>query len=72
MALAMTASNPEMKELYKYLKTRKNNPLKKMQALVVISKKILVLVHTLVKKEEYYDASKVLGAVRKEQMKMVA
>ena len=72
MALTMTASNPEMRELYHYLKTRKENPLKKMQAMVVISKKILVLVHTLVKKEEYYDADKVFGTVRKEQLRMAA
>ena len=72
MALSMTANNPEMKELYRYLKTRSNNPLKKMQALVVISKKILVLVHTLVKKEEYYDADKVFGPVRSEQLKLAA
>lgn len=72
MALSMTANNPEMKELYRYLKTRRNNPLKKMQALVVISKKILVLVHTLVKKEEYYDADKVFGTVRREQLKLAA
>ena len=68
----MTATNPEMKELYHYLKTRKDNPLKKMQEMVVISKKILVLVHTLVKKEEYYDAEKVFSTVRKEQLRMAA
>ncbi|MGI6766433.1 MAG: IS110 family transposase [Lentihominibacter sp.] len=72
IALNMTATNPEMRELYKYLKTRKNNPLKKMQAMVVISKKILVLVHALVKKEEYYNAGKVFGVVRREQLKMAA
>lgn len=72
MSLTMVATNPEMKKLYRYLKTRKENPLKKMQAIVVISKKILVLVHTLVKKEEYYNAEKVFGTVRREQMKMAA
>lgn len=72
ISLTMVATNPEMKELYLYLKTRKENPLKKMQAMVVISKKILVLVHTLVKKEEYYNAEKVFGTVRREQLKMAA
>lgn len=41
MALTMVAVNSEMKQLYGYLKTRENNPLKKMQALAVVSKKIL-------------------------------
>ena len=72
MAVTMIATNPEMKELYCYLKTRENNPLKKMQAMVVVSKKILVLVHTLTKKEEYYDADKVFGTVRREQLKKAA
>jgi len=40
MAMIMVAQNNEMKELYQYLKTRKDNPLKSKQALVVISKKI--------------------------------
>ena len=68
MALTMTASNPEMKQLYNYLKTRKDNPLKKMQALVVISKKILTVIHTLAKKKAYYDPALVFGAVRKSQL----
>lgn len=29
-----------MRQLYDYLKTKENNPLKKMQALIVISKKV--------------------------------
>lgn len=69
MAMTMVATNEEMKQLYKYLKTRENNPLKKMQALVVISKKILTLIYTLSKKKEYYKSEKVFGEVRKSQLK---
>ena len=61
MALTMVAVNPEMKQLYGYLKTRENNPLKKQQALVVVSKKILTMIFTLSKY--------VFGNVRKEQLK---
>lgn len=68
MALTMVAVNPEMKQLYKYLKTRENNPLKKMQALVVVSKKILTMIFTLSEKKEYYNPEKVFGNVRKEQL----
>jgi len=42
----MVAVNDEMKKLYKYLKTRPNNSLKKKQALVVISKKIVTVILT--------------------------
>lgn len=68
MALTTVAVNPEIRELYHYLKTRAENPLKKMQALVVISKKLLTLIFTLAKKKQYYDASKVFGEVRRNQL----
>ena len=68
MALTAVAVNPEMKELYEYLKSRAVNPLKKMQALVVISKKLLTLIYTLAKKKQYYSAEKVFGEVRRSQL----
>ena len=68
MALTAVAVNPEMKELYHYLKTRAVNPLKKMQALIVISKKLLTLIYTLARKKQYYNADKVFGEVRKNQL----
>lgn len=72
MALVMVATNEEMKQLYHYLKTREKAPLRKMQALIVIGKKILTLIHTLAKKKESYDPGKVFGHVRREQLKMAA
>ena len=58
MALTMAATNDEMKQLYHYLKTREKSPLRKMQALIVVSKKILTLIYTLAKKKESYDPRK--------------
>ena len=72
MALIMVAVNNEMKEFYAYLKTRKNNPLKKKQALVVISKKIITVIYNLIKKQTEYKAELVLGEVRKNQIKQAA
>ena len=72
MALTMVATNDEMKELYNYLKTREKDPLRKMQALIVVSKKILTVIHTLAKKKESYDPDKVFGHVRREQLKAAA
>ena len=69
MSLTMVATNKEMKELYNYLKTREDNPLKKVQALVVIGKKILTLIFTLSTKKECYNPEKVFGEVRKSQLK---
>ena len=68
MAFTMVSKNAEMKELYQHLITRKDNPLKKKQALVVVSKKIITVIHSLLKKQETYKPELVLGAARKELM----
>lgn len=72
MALTMVATNDEMKQLYHYLKTREKAPLRKLQALIVVRKKILTLIHTLAKKKESYDPEKVFGHIRREQLKAAA
>ena len=69
MALTMVSQNKEMKELHKYLTTRAKNPLKKKQSLVVISKKIITVIYSLLKKQTTYDPALVLGDVRVEMMK---
>lgn len=68
ISVTMVATNKEMRQLYDYLKTREENPLKKMQALVVISKKVLTLIFTLSKKKVYYNPELVFGAYRKSQL----
>ena len=72
MARTTVAVNSQMKELYHYLKTRPVNPLKKKQALVVISKKIITIIHSLLKKQSRYQAELVFNQFRKNQMKQVA
>ena len=68
ISLTMVANNKEMRQLYDYLKTREKNPLKKMQALVVISKKVLTLIFILSKKKAYYQPELVFGEYRKSQL----
>lgn len=68
ISLTMVANNKQLRQLYDYLKTRENNPLKKMQALVVISKKVLTLIYTLSKKKAYYKPELVFGSYRKSQL----
>lgn len=72
IALVMVARNNEMKELYRYLKNRPDNPLKKKQALVVISKKAVTIIYNLVKKQARYEAELVFNQFRKNQIKQVA
>jgi transposase len=68
MAFTMVGKNAEMKALYLYLTTRKANPLKKKQALVVVSKKIITVIYSLLKKHDLYKPELVLGTARKELM----
>jgi len=68
MAYTLVGNNAEMKALYQHLITRKENPLKRKQALVVISKKIITVIYSLLKKQELYEPDRVFGAVRKEML----
>lgn len=72
MARTTVAVNSEMKTLYYYLKTRPANPLKKKQALVVISKKIITIIHSLLKKQMSYQPELVFNQFRLNQLKQVA
>ena len=68
MAFTMVGRNDEMRSLHKYLTSRAKNPLKKKQSLVVISKKIITVIYSLLKNKVAYDPELVLGAVRREMM----
>jgi len=71
MARTTVAVNSEMKELYQYLKTRPANPLKKKQALVVISKLSRSFIAWW-KKQTGYQADLVFNEFRKNQMRQAA
>jgi transposase len=68
MAFTMVARNKEMKELHQHLTGRAKNPLKKKQSLVVVSKKIITVIYSLLKKQAIYDPALVFGQVRREKM----
>lgn len=70
MACNMVNNNEEMKTLYKYLVTRKKNPLKKKQALVAIEGKIIQIIYAIITKNLEYDATRVFTTERIEQLKV--
>ncbi len=72
IALVMTATNAEMKQLYGYLKDRKENPLRKKQAIIVIACKVVKIMFALMKKKEKYSKLLVLGEHRQRQIDQVA
>ena len=70
MAFTMVNKNEELKELYKYLTTRKENQLKKKQAIVAVIGKILQIIYAVVSKNEEYKATRVFTQNRLEQLKV--
>ena len=70
MAFTMVNKNEEIKELYRYLTTRKENQLKKKQAIVAVIGKILQIIYAVVSKNEEYKGTRVFTQERKEQLKV--
>lgn len=54
----------EFKQLHEYYTTQSNNPLKKMQSLVVIACKILRVIYTILKTGTTYDSQKLLKDIK--------
>ena len=55
----------EFKELHLYYTTRTDNPLKKMQSLIVIACKLLRVIYTILTKGTNYDPKKMLMDIRR-------
>lgn len=72
MAMVMVVRNSELKQLYRYLRTRQKNPLKGKQALIVVSKKIVTIIYQMIKTHTEYKPVLVLGTVRKKQLGLAA
>lgn len=59
IALVSVARNPEMKNFYRYLTTRQENPLAGKQAIIAVAVKMIKVMLAVCKKREYYDGSRV-------------
>ena len=55
----------QLKKLHKYYTKRTDNPLKKMQSLIVIACKLLRIIYTILKKGTVYDTKKMLLDIRR-------
>ena len=63
-AKSAVSHGKEFKRLHVYYTTRPDNPLKKMQSLIVIGCKILRVIHTILKKGIRYDPERMLKDIR--------
>ena len=70
MAFTMVGHNEEIRKLYKYLTTRKENQLKKKQAMIAVIGKIIQIIYAVVTKNEEYKATRVFTQERIEQLKV--
>ena len=69
-AKSAVAHADEFKELHEYYTTRADNPLKKMQSLIVIACKLLRVIYTILTKGTMYDPKKLLADIKRpEQQK---
>lgn len=64
-AKSVVAHAEEFKELHMYYTTRSENPLKKMQSLIVIACKLLRVIYTMLTKGIKYDPKKMLMDIRR-------
>ena len=71
-AKSAVSHSPEFKELHMYYTTRKENPLKKMQSLIVIACKILRVIYVILTRGSAYDPNKLLNDIVRPQQKEAA
>lgn len=64
-AKSLVAHSEEFKELHVYYTTRTENPLKKMQSLIVIACKILRVIYTILTKGTVYDPQKLMADIKR-------
>ena len=67
-AISVIGKNAEFREIHEYYRTRKENPLKKMQSVVAVACKILRIFYAILTKGVDYDAEKLLSDIRRPQM----
>ena len=68
-AKSAVAHAEEFRELHIYYTTRADNPLKKMQSLIVIACKLLRIIYTVLKNGTAYDPKKMLTDIRHPEKK---
>ena len=66
-AISLIGKNAEFREIHEYYRTRKENPLKKMQSVVAVACKIIRVFYTILTKGVDYDAGKLMGDIRRAQ-----
>ena len=67
-SISLVGKNAEFREIHEYYRTRKENPLKKMQSVVAVACKVLRVFYAILTKGVDYDPLKLLGDIRRPQL----
>lgn len=67
-AISLIGKNAEFRAIHEYYRTRRDNPLKKMQSVIAVACKILRVFYAILTKGVDYDAEKLMGDIRRPQM----
>ena len=68
-AISLIGKNAEFREIYEYYRTRKDNPLKKMQSVVAIACKAIRVFFAILTKGVDYDPQKLTSDIHRLQMR---
>ena len=64
-AISVIGRNEQFAEIYNYYLTRKNNPLKKLQAVIAIACKMIRVFYTILTKGVRYDGNKMIAGIKR-------
>lgn len=67
-AISLIGKNAEFRKIHEYYRSRKENPLKKMQSVVAVACKVIRVFYAILTKGVDYDAEKLMGDIRRPQM----
>lgn len=67
-AISLIGKNAEFREIHEYYRTRRNNPLKKMQSVVAVACKAIRVFYAILTKGVDYDGKKLLIDIRRPQL----
>lgn len=63
-AISLIGKNEQFQEIHEYYRSRKENPLKKMQSVVAVACKVIRVFYAILTKGIDYDAEKLMGTSR--------
>ena len=70
VAISLIGKNAEFKEIHEYYRTRKENPLKKMQSVIAVACKALRIFYVILTKGVDYDGRKLIKDIKRPQIQV--